>query len=122
MLMLMLMLLLLLLLWLWFMLLSRREEKRREEKRREGKGREGNGREEQEQEQKQEQKQEQDQEQETQAISSRDYTEEERRAHRTIAPKQTGEKHPSAGEEQERNKEANNIKDVQGFKNKDHMC
>ena len=108
------------------MLLSRREEKRREEKRREGKGREGNGREEQEQEQEQKQeqkqKQEQDQEQETQAISSRDYTEEERRAHRTIAPKQTGEKHPSAGEEQERNKEANNINDVQGFKNQDHMC
>ena len=55
--------------------------KRRDEKRREGKGRE-------------------EQEQETQAISSRDYTEEERRAHRMIAPKQKGEKHPSAGEEQ----------------------
>ena len=75
------------------MLLSWREEKRRE-----GKGREEKGREEQ--------------EQETQAISSRDYTEEERRAHRMIAPKQKGEKHQSAGEEQERNKEGNNIKDV----------
>ena len=59
-------------------------EKRREEKRREGKGREEKRRE----------------EQQTQAISSRDYTEEERRAHRMIAPKQKGEKHPSAGEEQ----------------------
>ena len=49
-----------------------REGKGREEKRREGNGREGKGREEQEQEQ----------EQEIQAISSRDYTEEERRAHR----------------------------------------
>ena len=77
--------------------------KRREEKRREGKGREK-----------------QEQEQETQAISSRDYTEEERRAHRMIAPKQKGEKHQSAGEEQERNKEANNIKNVQGLKNQDH--
>jgi hypothetical protein len=37
-----------------------------------------------------------------------------------IAPKQKGEKHQSAGEEQERNKEANNIKDVQGLKNQDH--
>ena len=69
---------------------KRRQEKRREEKRREGKKREWKGREQQ------EQKQEQKQEQETQAISSIDYTEEERRAHRTIAPKQTGEKHPSA--------------------------
>ena len=77
---------------------TRREEKRREDKRREEKRRKGKGREEQ--------------EQETQAVSSRDYTGEERRAHRMIAPKQKGEKHPSAGEEQERNKEANNIKDV----------
>jgi hypothetical protein len=29
-----------------------------------------------------------------------------------IAPKQKGEKHPSAGEERKRNKEANNVKDV----------
>ena len=70
-------------------IVKRREEKRRGEERRE--------------------------EQETQAISSRDYTEEERRAHRMIAPKQKGEKHPRAGEEQERNKEASKIKDVQGF-------
>ena len=61
-------------------------------------------------------------ERETQAISSTGYTEEERRAHRTIAHKQKGEKHPGAGEEQERNKEANKIKDVQGLKNKDRMC
>jgi len=39
-----------------------------------------------------------------------------------MAPKQKGEKHPSAGEEQERNKDGNNIKDVQGLKNQDHMC
>ena len=36
--------------------------------------------------------------------------------------KQKGEKHPGAGEEQERNKEANNIKDVQGLKNQEHIC
>jgi hypothetical protein len=39
-----------------------------------------------------------------------------------IASKQKGEKHPSAGEEQERNKETNNIKHVQGLENQDHMC
>ena len=81
---------------------KRREEKRKEEKRREKKKREEKRREEKRREGKEEQEQ---QEQETQAISFRDYT----------APKQKGEKHPSTGEEQERNKEANNIKDVQGL-------
>ena len=115
--MLMLMLLLLLLLVVvvvvYVVVVKRREEKRKqkergEDKRGEEKRREGKGREEQEQE------------------NSAHFIQTLHRGRETStshdSTKQKGEKHPGAGEEQERNKEANNIKDVQGLKNQEHIC
>ena len=89
---------------------KRREGKGREEKRREEKGTDGKGREEKSKSKKFRQ-------------SHPETTQKKRDEHiALIAPKQKREKHPSAGEEQERNKEANNIKDVHGLKNQNHTC
>ena len=81
--------------------IKRREEKRREDKRREekgGKGREGKGR--------------------AKARNSGNLIQrldrQRKREHRMIAPKQKGEKHPSAGVEQERNKRPTTLKMYKG--------
>ena len=91
-------------------IVKRREEKRREEKRKKEKRREEKRRE----------------EEKRRARNSGNLIQRLHRGRETStshdSTKQKGEKHPSAGEEQERNKEANNIKDVQGLKNQDHMC
>jgi len=105
---------------------KRREEKRREEKGREGKGREGKGREEKRRERTgREEKSKSKSKSKSKKFrqSHPETTQKKRDEHiALIAPIQKREKHPSAGEEQERNKEANNIKDVHGLKNQNHTC
>ena len=91
---------------------KRREGKGREGKRREEKGTDGKGREEKSKSKSKKFRQ-----------SHPETTQKKRDEHiALIAPIQKREKHPSAGEEQERNKEANNIKDVHGLKNQNHTC
>ena len=93
---------------------KRREGKGREGKRREEKGTDGKGREEKSKSKSKSKKFRQ---------SHPETTQKKRDEHiALIAPIQKREKHPSAGEEQERNKEANNIKDVHGLKNQNHTC